>query len=370
VLSRAAGLALALVCVAVGRPAGADEWTLQTGAHLDVWSGDDQDGHQVLAPFSLAFDTPNWGASLRGAYGNSETDPGGSVTGFVDTTLSGYYRLAVRGTEIRFGLDLDLPTGVSRLKPGQAAAFADEDLVALDRFGEGFDVNPTIVAYRSFGAVGLGVGLGYLLTGEYDPTRDTPDDDLDLGDELTVAVLGDAYLGDVIRVLGRASYTAFGADRTDGRKTFQQGDELDFRVSAAWRPEPWFVEVVVRDIVRFKAERPDGTGALATEPSNSNGNDLRGSVTVGYILTDAWTVTGTVAVRHVFANDYPSDDGLYDGGRTKVAVGPAVTWSPTRTFAIDASVAYFVLDAERSPVFPRAGTFHGVHAALLVTYRF
>jgi hypothetical protein len=369
-LGRAGLIALVWASAVLGRPAAADEWTLQTGIHLDAWSGEGQDGRQILAPFALGFQAPRWGVGLRGAYGNAETDPGGSVTGFVDTTLSGHVRLTVKEIEIRLGLDLDLPTGVSRLKASQVAAFADEDLVALDRFGEGFDVNPTVLAYRGFGGAGVGVGVGYLRTGEYDPTRDTPGDDLDPGDEITVAVLGDAYVGDVIRVIGRASYTAFTTDRQGGRQTFRQGDELDFRVSVEWRPEPWFAELTLRDLVRFKAERPDAGGGLGTEPRNSSGNDFRAALTAGYILTDAWTLQGTAAVRHVSANDYPSADPLHDGGRTKVAVGPAVVWSPTRTFAVDAGVAYFVLDARRSPIFPRGGTFHGVHAALQVTYRF
>lgn len=355
-------------------PAAADEWTLQTGAHVDAWSGGGQSGHQILLPFSLAFDTPDWGAGVRGAFGNSERDPGnapsGSITGFVDTTLSGYYALTVAGIELRAGLGLDLPTGVSRLRATQLAAVQDEDLVTLERFGEGFDINPTLVAYRNFGAFGVGLGAGYLRRGRYDPTRDTPDDDFDPGDEFTVAVLGDVYVADAVRLLGRLAYTCFTRDTIGGVPVLREGDQLDFRLSAEWRPEPWWVVVAVRDIVGAKAERPGPTGALVTESHNSNGNDLRGSVTVGYLLTDAWSVEGTVAVRHVTANDYSAGDPLRDGGRTKVAFGPGVTWSPTRTFAIDAAVRYFILDAKQSPIFPADSTFHGVHADLRVTYRF
>lgn len=371
-----AGLAvLTLALAGAGaRPAGADEWTLQTGIHVDAYDGPGQSGHQLLAPFGLAFDTPRWGASLRGAFGNSERDPGGAprgaVTGLVDTTLSGYLRLAAAGVEWLGALDLDLPTGKSRLSRRQAAAFTDEDLNALDRFGEGLDVNPSVVAYRSFGAFGLGIGVGYLLTGEFDPTRDTPADDLDPGDELTVAVLGDTDLADVLHVLLRASYTTFGADRRGGRRVFREGDEIDVRAVLTWRPEPWFAELTVRDVVRLKAERPDGAGRLRAEPHRSAGNDLRVAASLGYILADTLTVQGTAAVRYVAANGYPAADPLHDGGRVKVALGPAVTWSPTRTVAVDAGVAYFVLDVERSPTFPRPGTFHGVHADFRITYRF
>jgi hypothetical protein len=367
--------ALTLLVACVSSLAQADEWTAWTGLHLDAWSGAGQDGRQILVPLALYFDTPNWGLNVRGAVGNSERDPGGGrptgeITGFTDTTVAGYYRLVVADVEIRAGLNLDLPTGVSTLKTRDLAAIQDEDLVLLERFGEGFDINPTISAYRNFGRFGIGGGIGYLWTGEYNPTEDIPNDDLDPGNELTISFLADAYLADATRLVGSVSYTMFSEDELGGRETFKEGDEIDVRVSLEWRPEPWWIVVSVRDIIRFKADRIDGSGNLSTEPFNSRGNDLRGSVTVGYIIDDVWTVMGAVEVKYVWANDYPTSNILYDGGRTKVAVGPTVNWLPHRRFGIEGGFRYFFMDVERSPFFPQPGTIHGVHADLRVMYRF
>jgi hypothetical protein len=366
---------LLLAVTAFPRFARADEWTAWTGLHLDAWSGAGQDGRQILVPLALYFDTPRWGINVKGAVGNSERDPGsgrpsGEITGFTDTTVAGYYRLVVADVEMRFGLNLDLPTGVSALKTRDLAAIQDEDLALLERFGEGFDVNPTISAYRNFGRFGIGGGIGYLWTGEYNPTEDIPNDDLDPGNELTITLLGDVYVAEVTRLVGSVSYTMFSEDELGGRETFKEGDELDFRLSLEWRPEPWWVIVSVRDIVRFKAERLDGSGQLRTEPFNSRGNDIRGSVVVGYIIDDAWTVLGAVEFKHVLANDYPSNNVLYDGGRTKVAIGPSINWLPHRRFGVEGGFRYFFMDVERSPFFPQAGTIHGVHADLRVMYRF
>jgi hypothetical protein len=265
---------------------------------------------------------------------------------------------------------MDLPTGVSRLKTRDLPAIQDEDLVALQRFGEGFDVNPTIIVYHSFGDWGLGGGIGYLWTGEYDPTEDIPSDDFDPGDELTASVLGDVFLGDVWRLVGRATYTHFTTDERGGIETFREGDEIDVGVSLEWRPEPWWAVVSLRDIYHFKSDRIDGADQVGEEFRNSLGNEIRGGVTVGYIIDDAWTVRGMVDVRYVAANDYPSSNALYDGGRVKIAVGPGVTWTLSRTFALDASLRWFYLDAERSPIFPTGATINGVHADMRVTYRF
>jgi hypothetical protein len=370
------GALAAAVLLALGAagPAAA-EWTARTGVHVDAWSGADQRGHQVLAPFGLAWDSPGWGASLRGAVGTSERDPGGglptgTVSGFTDTTLGGYARTELAGLEVRLGLDLDLPTGQAGLKTSDLAAVQDEDLALLERFGEGLDVNPTLSVYRGFGLFGLGAGVGYFHRGSYDSTRDFVNDDLDPGDELTAVILGDVLLGDAWRLLGQVGFTAYGADERGGRETFEEGDEVDLRAALEWRPEPWWVVVAVRDVIRTKADRLDASGRLATEPRSSRGNDFRGAVTVGYILDDVWSLALGVEVRHVWANDYPADDPLHDGGRTKVAVGPTVAWAPDRRFAVEGTARYFAMDVERSPVFPSPGTIHGVHLDLRLLYRF
>jgi hypothetical protein len=359
-------------------PAAADQWTVRSGVHLDAWSANDSSGegkgYELLVPLGIFFDTPMWGVSARGSVGTSQHDldaaPSASMTGFTDTSISGYYRLRVSETEMRFGLDMDLPSGVSSLKTRDLPAIQDEDLVALQRFGEGFDINPTVIVYRNFGDWGLGGGISYLWTGEYDPTEDIPSDDFDPGDELSVSVLGDVFLGDVWRLIGRVSYTHFTVDERGGFEVFREGDEIDAGLSLEWRPEPWWAVVSLRDIYHLKAERLNAAGQLGEEAQNSRGNEIRGAVTVGYIIDDAWTVRGTVDVRHVTANDYATSAPLYDGGRFKIAVGPGFTWTPSRTFTLDASVRWFYLDAERSPIFPNGATINGVHADLRVTYRF
>ena len=370
ILGGAAGLA--------APPAAADQWTLTSGIHLDAWSANDSSGqghgYELLVPLGIFYDTPNWGIAARGSVGTSQHDldaaPNASMTGFTDTTVSGYYRLRVSGTEIRLGLDMDLPTGVTRLKTRDLPAVQDEDLVALQRFGEGFDVNPTVIVYRNFGDWGLGGGVGYLWAGEYDPTEDIPDDDFNPGNELTVSLLGDVFLGDVWRLVGRVAYTHYSTDERGGIEVFREGDEIDLGVSLEWRPEPWWAVVSLREIYRFKADRLNAAGQLDEEPQNSNGNEIRGVVTVGYIIDDVWTVRGTLDVRYVAANDYATSAALYDGGRFKIGVGPGVTWTLSRTFALDASVRWFYLDAERSPIFPLGANINGVHADMRVTYRF
>ena len=71
--------------------------------------------------------------------------------------------------------------------------------------------------------------------------------------------------------------------------------------------------------------------------------EIRGVAAVGYIIDDIWTVRGTLDVRYVTANDYATSDPLYDGGRFKIAVGPGMTWTYSRTLGIDASVRAMIV---------------------------
>ena len=110
------------------------------------------------------------------------------------------------------------------------------------------------------------------------------------------------------RLIGRATYTHFTTDERGGVEVFREGDEIDIGVSLEWRPEPWWAVVSVRDIYHFKSDRLNAAGQFAEEPQNSLGNEIRGAVTVGYIIDDAWTVRGMMDFRYVAANDYASND--------------------------------------------------------------
>ena len=265
---------------------------------------------------------------------------------------------------------MDLPTGVSRLKTRDLPAIQDEDLVALQRFGEGFDVNPTVIVYRSFGDWGLGGGIGYLWAGEYDPTENIRDDDFNPGDELSVNVLGDVFMGDVWRLVGRVAYTHFTADERGGVEIFREGDELDIGVSLEWRPEPWWAVVSVRDIYRFKAERLNAVGQLGEEPQNSNGNEIRGVATVGYIIDDVWTVRGILDVRYVAANDYATSARSTTAAASRSRSGPGSRGrSAGRSRSMRAS-AGTTSTPSAAPSSRMARTINGVHADMRVTYRF
>ena len=276
------------------------------------------------------------------------------MTGFTDTTVSGYYRLRPLGRhDIRFGLDMDLPTGVSRLKTRDLPAIQDEDLVALQRFGEGFDVNPTVIVYHNFGDWGLGGGIGYLWTGEYDPTEDIPNDDFDPGDELSASFLGDVFLGDVWRLIGRATLHALHHGRAGRRRGLPAGRRDRHRRQPGVAPGAVVGRRVPAGHLPLQVRPPQRGRPGRRGVREQLGNEIRGGRDGRVHHRRRLDGPGDDGRPYVAANDYPSSDPLYDGGRFKIAVGPGVTWTLSRTFALDASVRVVLSRRGAQPDLPR-----------------
>ena len=196
-------------CGSAAGPAAADQWTAaeRHPPRRLVRERLVRPGHRlrVLVPLGICYDTPDLGAWLRAAASaravhDLDDAPSASMTGFTDTTVSRLLPSAPGGhrdpPRARHGsADRRVPAEDPRPPGGPGRGPR-----GLQRFGEGFDVNPTVIVYQNFGDWGIGGGVGYLWTGEYDPTKDIPNDDFNPGDELTVSVLGDVFLGDVWRL--------------------------------------------------------------------------------------------------------------------------------------------------------------------------
>ena len=363
----------------VAAPAAADQWTLTSGIHLDAWSANGSsgqgNGYELLIPVGIFYDTPNWGLGARGSVGTSQHDldaaPSASMSGFTDTTVSGYYRLRPGGADIRFGLDMDLPTGVSSLKTRDLPAVQDEDLVALQRFGEGFDVNPTVIVYKNFGDWGIGGGIGYLWTGEYDPTEDIPE-----------RRFQPRRRADGQRARGRLPGRRVAPRRPRGIHSLQRGRAGRGRgVPGGWRAghgrQPGVApgalvghRVGARHLPLQGGAPQRGRPARRGAPEQQRERDPRSRD--GRLHHRRRLDGAGHARRAVRDGERLRDvsDPLYDGGRFKIAVGPGITWTSAGRSRLDASVRWFYLDAERSPTFPSGAKINGVHADMRVTYRF
>ena len=199
-MRRVIGLGLALLISGGSSFAAAqgNKIVLQVNENSSIWSGDNSpktEGGQHLVYFSAAYIKENYGVTLLGTYASTTyKNTGGqvndfSLTSLTDSTLSGYYKFSGAGLNIRAGLDLNLPTGNAGFTNTETnALFTDnvvQELNVVNFFGGGLDIAPNFVISKSLANMTLGFGMRYELTGKYDPTTETADDDYDPGDLLT-----------------------------------------------------------------------------------------------------------------------------------------------------------------------------------------
>lgn len=140
------------------------------------WHGNKgQSGYQLINPYSFYYADNKMEYGLYTAYAITQNNTlgwQGRVAAWTDTELSLAHTNNSEQFPIRYSLGLKLPTGKTGLSETQQNAAMDEDLVALNSFGEGFEITPGIGISHKVGkqdtwALGTRYGLrgGYNLYG-------------------------------------------------------------------------------------------------------------------------------------------------------------------------------------------------------------
>ena len=121
-----------------------------------------------------------------------------------------------------------LPTGKASYSETELnSIFTDDlsqDLMLVNSYGGGTNLSPHFMAAYKVGSFVLGAGLKYEITGEYDPTTDTADDNFDPGDRL-LALINAVWTmtGDRFMML-TLTYGSVGKDKQGGADVYQEGD--------------------------------------------------------------------------------------------------------------------------------------------------
>lgn len=318
-------LAAVSLVVPTARDARAVELSASTGVRYDAWSGTgSRSASQLQVPITAWGRAGDFSASLLTAYVYTEADLSGgdsaSLGTVVDTKLTSSYELVGKlPLDLLFGLDFNLPTGKTRLSRKELELVPDPELLPIDSFGEGFNVNPTVTAARSWGSVAAGLALGYLWRGSYDVSSDL--EDYDPGDVGNVT-------GEVrwafapewqARLVGE--YAFYGKDELDGEEVLKEGDFASLFAEARWLRDPWGASLSVQAIFRGKNEIPDaGGGGLETEDRNSHGDEWRMVLASRYDLDAVTRLTAAVRGLWVTENGYASSSARYVGARNKVSL--------------------------------------------------
>ncbi|MBW2094221.1 MAG: hypothetical protein JRI80_04965 [Deltaproteobacteria bacterium] len=357
-----------LFAVAIGlgaHSAYAQNMALNTGFNYIWWeSNQHEKGTEVSVPLSIEGDYRDVQFRVLTGYLYGYHDARGidshRVKDLLDTKLNFSYAFEdVGGFTVLAGLDFNVPTGRSELHEKDTGVLVDPDLVPITSWGEGFNVNPTVVILKSWDEILVGLGGGYLRRGSYDYSNDF--EDYDPGDiwRMTgeIRYYPDQYWG--IRAF--SSYNWYGKDTLHGDDYYQPGDMLEAGLGISFERAPWQFKIDFSSFFRQKEETQAASGDLTEEDKNSYGNEFQVKTSATYDLSDTYALLGVVNFLHIEPNDYQREDSLYRGTRRKIEAGVGLQWKYSEKYQVKALGTYFTLHDHETPDHPDSSrTYRGV----------
>jgi hypothetical protein len=398
--------------------------TAQSGFIFDWWKDtEDNRGRQFYMPIKVEARHKDISLSLLTAYGYTHFDgisqpsffffnpsikEDRSFTHFLDTKLNISYEIVGKlPVDILLGLDFNLPTGKTDLKAKDLTAIMDPDLISINNFGEGFNINPTLSLAKELGNWVLGVSVGYLWRGKYDfgfieetPFFSRRIKDYDPGNIFNSNAEVRYYFspGWQGRLFG--NYTRYGKDEwkqwdifpffTDTREIHhQEGKLYSLGLGLHHNQKKWDVDLAFRGIFREKSKFPEtqffilggGTG-LSTEPKNSHGKEWVGDFVLRYFLDDMTTLRTHFQLLWIQKNDYSSHPDIFSssvnrfvGRREKYGLGFGATRKFGKHFEAELFAKGFLMHDEEAffpefPFFRSERNYKGFSVGGQLAYRF
>ena len=245
----------------------------QTGFYFDWWKDDThRRGQQFYIPVSIEGRYKDF--SLRAITAESYTkfdphrSPNRSLTHLLDTKVTLSYEILEKlPVDLLIGLDFNLPTGKSNLKLRDRGLLMDPDLVSITKFGEGFNVNPTLSIAKEWGKLAAGVGLGYVWRGEYNFTTQFLEINDEFGGRIVKYYERDYDPGEIFNLnaelrydllsnlQGRlfGQYVWYGRDKLKKKDFYQEGDLWLIGMRFQYNQKKWDMGFALRSLFRNKS---------------------------------------------------------------------------------------------------------------------
>lgn len=378
---KAIKIVIGILCAASAfitvRPASAAdlEYTLNTGFHFDLWRSDaDEKGFQFHTPIEVAGRYDAFSMRVLSAVMYTETSPAGrddvSVSNFADTKVNASYEIIGRfPLDILIGLDLNLPTGKTRLKADELLLYLDPDLISITQLGQGFNVNPTLILGREGERWAAGLGVGYVWRGSYDYSTEA--EDYDPGDIFTLSAEVHYLFAAAFQARLFAQYADYGEDTVRDAAFYKEGDFMMVGVGLIHSAGPWETALSLSSIQRAKSRFEEPSGGILKEEANSHGDEWVADLSCRYMLDPRTTLKGLAQFLWIDANDYPRGEDPYVGERQKFALGFAIARQILPNLTGEVGVKGFIVDDDETWYHPTSGRrYRGLSAAAILTATF
>lgn len=352
---------------------------VQAGLNFDYW-GDNKDNHaaQLYTPVTISGRLQEFSFSVLTAYSYTSLHRSGvgnvSLSHPLDSKLNFSYGVIDKlPFDILFGLDFNLPTGKTNLSARQLSLIMDPDLISINNFGEGFNVNPTVTIAKEWGKWVGALGLGYLWRGSYDFSSQIGIKDYQPGAIYNVNSELRYFFSSAASARFFAGHAWYGADTVEHTRFFQPGDFTQLGVGLNYAPaKKWDTGAVFRVIFRDKSKFQAAPGEFVTESRDSQGDEWILDLMARYLLNAKTSVRGVLQGRYFTENGYSSNSAFYVGKREKVSLGIGMTRALTDKVGLGLDVKGFFKHDDRAnyPEPLSARDYWGYSLSIMITGTF
>gem|GEM_PF-2248995 len=337
-------------------PAGAEIYG-RTGFHLDWWDSENgAKGFQYHIPIEAGGNIGPFSYKVLTAYAYNDIEPRNAPSfdfnGLVDARVNMAYEIIDRlPFDLLLAVDLNLPTGKTKLSDAEFRSILDPDKVTITRMGEGFNINPSLIALKQWNALLASIGIGYIWRGEYDATDALTD--YDPGDALNLTAEVDYNFS--ARWIGRlfGSYSRFNEDELADQEFFEPGDVRIFGGGITYARARWDLSASIKAILRDKDRRQVG-GAMVTDADSYYGDEWVYRLSGNYQLADRWSLGAWVQYLTIASNDFPPDalfNNNFVSRREKILLGAELVLRPAPGWAAGLKLQAYRMDVKDNPLY-------------------
>lgn len=353
----------------------AGDVSFKTGFDYTWWESTKREkGQQALIPLSLKGTWGNFDLKLLTGYLYCYHDIQGEESHDADDLLDtkvnlSYLREDVLNFDILFGLDFNVPTGRTNLSDEDLTLIMDPDLVPITSWGEGLNINPTVIVTRSWDKVIIGAGGGFLWRDSYDFSKDYQD--YDPGDIWRATGEIRYFPNDNWMMRFFTSYTWYGEDEVDGDDFYQAGNMFEVGLGLRFDKAPWRATINFASYFRDKDELQSATGDVTDEDHNSYGDEYVLENVLAYRISKQHEVLGILNLLQIEPNDYNEGDEFYRGRRQKIETGLGWKYRFCENYSIKLLGTFFLLHDHEMPDHQDDNrTYRGVSAQVSLTTHF
>ena len=370
----------AYLCLAGVAPVCA-ETSLMTGIHYDACASDSAaavSGDELTFPVKVAYKGEYFSFSVETAYSRAAVAVGdfteAELASLTDTRLSVSYTylFPAHPATLALTLDVNLPTGKARLNQKQTIAElgVNNDLFAVDDFGEGFNIGLSCGLTWDFAEELLAVQGTYLFKGKFDPTSEVADDDFAPGDQFLLFGLLEYRVTPWLNLSTSVSYAYFFPDKIQEAETFRQGNRFGIGGDVAIAHDAIEFSGSFQSI--FSGRNVEIVENTVKDEASNSGINLFGLTEFRYHLSANVAVTFQGDIRYYSENDLKdTQTGLsYSGSRVRYAVGPGFAYFINDQLSCDGVVKFFTLRQDREQFLSDPANFQGLNVDLGLTYTF